>query len=681
MQRLSVLTLAMVLLVAPGLPAQPQTDLDGLVAQIHRSGCREGLETLVSLASGEDLEAQRASYLLGWCLTRGGRHQEAAQAFGAAAGHPTLRMHARLEEGLALQQAGSTANAAVILREAASHASGRLRGRAFVALGQVELARRDPAAATAALTAAVELLSSDPNAWRLLGEAAVAAGRQSLAQRALALAAWAFPGEPGEGPARTAFARLRGRALNIREVPAEIRMRRARWLARRGELEAAGVEFMGVVAARPSGRLAAEAWYRLGEIWMNTDLRASLAAFRRAAGLGWNAVGAYYWMVSIAQRLGLEAEAREASEALIRIGPSSVWAGRAWLDAGLRAERVGRVAAASAFYRRAIAATPRSHDAAEARWRLGWLALRNGRKDDAEALYREAARTAPSRGELARAWYWVAKTMEARGAAADAVLQMVAQEYPLTFYGQRARMRLGAPPPVLAPPPPRAVTREDAGPVHEELARLGLDADAASSAEDALDARPDRDFRLVGFLAEVHGRLGAHRQSVAYAEEALAGGVRDEAMWRLGYPKAYWPEVAAAAQAADIDPLLLLAVVREESRYDPHAISPARAVGLAQLLPTTAQAMTGDRAITVEKLKDPATNLRLGARYVRLQLDRFGGDLRLALAAYNAGPGAARRWVGADADPDYFIEKIGYAETRAYVRRVLGSYGIYRLLW
>jgi soluble lytic murein transglycosylase len=71
----------------------------------------------------------------------------------------------------------------------------------------------------------------------------------------------------------------------------------------------------------------------------------------------------------------------------------------------------------------------------------------------------------------------------------------------------------------------------------------------------------------------------------------------------------------------------------------------------------------------------------LGARYLRLQMDRFAGDSRLALAAYNAGPGAARRWVGLDADPDYFIERIGYAETRAYVQRVLGSYGVYRVLW
>jgi hypothetical protein len=80
-----------------------------------------------------------------------------------------------------------------------------------------------------------------------------------------------------------------------------------------------------------------------------------------------------------------------------------------------------------------------------------------------------------------------------------------------------------------------------------------LDADAAESAEDAVDAQ--KDPRLMRFLAETYNRRGAYRQSVAHAEELLANGMRDEAMWRLGYPKAFWPEIAAAAQAANIDPL------------------------------------------------------------------------------------------------------------------------------
>jgi soluble lytic murein transglycosylase len=85
--------------------------------------------------------------------------------------------------------------------------------------------------------------------------------------------------------------------------------------------------------------------------------------------------------------------------------------------------------------------------------------------------------------------------------------------------------------------------------------------------------------------------------------------------------------------------------------------------------------------LSAQALTEPALNLRLGARYLRGQMDRFGGDLRLALAAYNAGPGSARRWVGIDADQDFFVERISIAETRAYVRRVLGSYAVYKMLY
>jgi soluble lytic murein transglycosylase len=374
----------------------------------------------------------------------------------------------------------------------------------------------------------------------------------------------------------------------------------------------------------------------------------------------------------------------------MRVAPSGFWAGRFWLNRGLRAESDGRSADAAAAYRRASAAAPDSDDGAEARWRLGWIALRGGRLDDAEARFRTAGRTATGRSDAARAWYWVAKTIEARtgpsgeGEAA-AIIRMVADQYPLTFYGQRARARVGTPSPTLPFSPLPVIARGAPAPAYEELARLGIDAEAAAAAEDALSdpnrAHAGRDPRVVDFLAETYGRLGEVQQSVAYAEEAIATGRRDAAMWRLAYPKAFWPQVKAAAQAENINPLFLLALVREESRYDAAAISPARAVGLAQLLPSTARAMTGDPSIGVLQLQNPQTNLRLGARYIRLQMDRFAGDLRLTLAAYNAGPGAARRWMNLDADPDYFIEKIGYAETRAYIRRVMGSYGIYTLLW
>ncbi|MGQ9556452.1 MAG: lytic transglycosylase domain-containing protein [Desulfurispora sp.] len=118
----------------------------------------------------------------------------------------------------------------------------------------------------------------------------------------------------------------------------------------------------------------------------------------------------------------------------------------------------------------------------------------------------------------------------------------------------------------------------------------------------------------------------------------------------------YWEELFQEAAARyDLDPALLKAVARAESSFDPQAVSPAGAAGLMQLMPATA------RALGVTDVFDPRQNILAGARYLRQLLDRFAGDLPLALAAYNAGPGAVERHGGIPP----------YRETRQYVSRVL----------
>ncbi len=121
----------------------------------------------------------------------------------------------------------------------------------------------------------------------------------------------------------------------------------------------------------------------------------------------------------------------------------------------------------------------------------------------------------------------------------------------------------------------------------------------------------------------------------------------------------YAAEIAAAAERNGVDPALLTGLIRAESNFDPGATSPAGAQGLTQLMPGTAA------SLGVTDPLDPAQAIEGGARYLRQQLDRFGGDASKALAAYNAGPGAVERFGGIPP----------YAETQAYVRTVLGYAG------
>jgi soluble lytic murein transglycosylase-like protein len=127
------------------------------------------------------------------------------------------------------------------------------------------------------------------------------------------------------------------------------------------------------------------------------------------------------------------------------------------------------------------------------------------------------------------------------------------------------------------------------------------------------------------------------------------------------------PRVAAVARTYDIDPLLLHAIAHVESRHDPRARSAAGALGLLQVMPATARRFGVDDAPGA--LYDPAVNLEVGAAYLKSLQARFGNDLTLVLAAYNAGEGAVERH-GRSVPP--------YAETRDYVRQVLAEYGALR---
>jgi soluble lytic murein transglycosylase-like protein len=147
------------------------------------------------------------------------------------------------------------------------------------------------------------------------------------------------------------------------------------------------------------------------------------------------------------------------------------------------------------------------------------------------------------------------------------------------------------------------------------------------------------------------GALAAAQTSPTAAPAAGAAG-----------STAFEAEINTAAQSNGIDPALLKGLVSQESGFNPSARSGAGAVGLTQLMPGTAA------ALGVTNPLDPVQSLQGGAKYLRQQLDRFGGDEKLALAAYNAGPGAVQKYGGVPP----------YRETQNYVNSVMSKAAAYR---
>jgi soluble lytic murein transglycosylase len=156
--------------------------------------------------------------------------------------------------------------------------------------------------------------------------------------------------------------------------------------------------------------------------------------------------------------------------------------------------------------------------------------------------------------------------------------------------------------------------------------------------------------------------------------------------WELLFPLPYKADVVRTARERDLDPYLLAGLIRQESEFDPQAVSRAKAYGLTQIRPATGR-QYGRRAgvskVTARVLYQPAANLKIGSSILRSMLDQQGGKVEQMLAAYNAGPNKVVEWMAWSTyrEPAEFVESIPFTETRDYVQAVLRNAEMYRRLY
>lgn len=322
----------------------------------------------------------------------------------------------------------------------------------------------------------------------------------------------------------------------------------------------------------------------------------------------------------------------------------------------------------------------------EAEWLAGWIALRF--LDDGEKAlqhFQKVYDTVQLAANLSRGAYWTGRAAERLGRADIAAdWYRKAAVHITTFYGQLALSRLTDPtlPQLPLDPTPTPAEREafEAKDL-TRAARALADVPGMPHLRNFLLALADSsDFAAERHMAaELAGRLGRADLGVWIARQAGRDRI---IIMTHGYPLPSFPLAAAPEKA------LALAIIRQESNFDPVAESPAGALGLMQLMPATARATAKALKLGYDKrrlTRDPLYNVRLGSAYLNGLVEDFNGSYIMAAAAYNAGPSRARQWARTYGDPRAagvdaidWIESIPFSETRNYVQRVMENLMVYR---
>jgi peptidoglycan lytic transglycosylase len=349
--------------------------------------------------------------------------------------------------------------------------------------------------------------------------------------------------------------------------------------------------------------------------------------------------------------------------------------------------------------------------ASYAHWKAAWLTLREGRNEDAKKAFEEQIALYPSGAETPNALYWRARLAEEDNqfTMARAFYQKLSDRYRNFYYAELGRQRLKHLPAVTeaavtqyalldrVPPLDSSgkVTESDppSDELHVQKAELlgngGLvdfavrELQAAAATEGGSWAPAE--------TAQLYVETGHYDRAIEYmkhtAPNYFALDIPDlpRKYWEALFPKPYWSDLKRSSAANGLDPYLVASLIRQESEFNPNAVSRANAVGLMQLLPKTGKAVAKQAKLkryTASQLYTPAVNMQLGTRYFKGMVDKFG-SFEYALAAYNAGSDRVEEWLGQGKyrDPQEFVESIPFTETREYVQAILRNASVYKQLY
>ena len=398
---------------------------------------------------------------------------------------------------------------------------------------------------------------------------------------------------------------------------------------------------------------------------------------------------------------------------LRQFGPSSPWLEQTLLSAGNMFLLKRDYDKAIDHFRELQQRFPNGTRASYAHWKTAWLSFRQGRTDEARKGFEDQIALYPDSNEIPAALYWRARMAEEDGdpTMARTFYQKLSARFRNYYYADLGRQRLKTLHPASSEdvvvhyalldrvPPLSASGKITASEPPEDNLRLQRarllsngalvdlavrELQAAAAEEGGSWAPPEmaRVFQDCGRYDRAIEML--KRTTPSYFAVDLPELPRP--YWEGLFPKPYWTDLHKYSSQNGLDPYLVASLIRQESEFNPAAVSRANAVGLMQLLPSVGKSVAKQvklKGYNASQLYTPAVNMQLGTRYFKSMVDKYDGHFEYALAAYNAGTDRVEDWLGQGKyrDPQEFVESIPFTETREYVQAILRNANVYRQLY
>jgi soluble lytic murein transglycosylase-like protein len=555
--------------------------------------------------------------------------------------YPELEDYCLHDLALCRERSGDSAGAEALWAQlATTHPQSLYAGQATLARARLRRAQGDLATARVLLDTARASTDDDVALEALLESAAFdrAAGNNTAAYDELMEVRRRAPGSPLAREAKRDVEELRQQDPDLEPRGAALENELTLLLKER-DFSAARVVADRLLADAPPSerprllRQRAEAEIGAGDTERGIDTLQEIARLYPGSSAGEEAQFRYAALLWNRDR---DAEARTAYLELRQRYPNSSHIPEAIYALARIAQAEGQTDAAIADYTELADTYPSNNLAHEARWRVGWIYYQQGRWREAAAAF-SGVSASSSPGAAADADYWRARALERGGDAATAatIYSAILSEAPASYYSHWAEQRLGrapsaaqaisAPRPAqdIGPPPPSA------DPYHwiraRELHAAGLSPLARTELRAFERGNPtETDSILTAYQA-----VGGYRDAIRLGS---ARGMTDPSIF---FPLAFWPQVSRSTGTNGVDPLLVLALMRQESMFDPAAHSPADARGLMQLLPSTADAVAqrNGQPSPTGRLYDPDTNITLGVAHLSEMLRRVDGRFILVAPA------------------------------------------------